>query len=51
MHKLDGNRTLAHSGGNALDRTVADVVGYLLARLAHRMVRTDAAGSYADRSN
>ena len=34
MHKLDGNRTLAHSGGNALDRTVTHVAGYLLAGLA-----------------
>ena len=39
MHKLDGNRTLAHSGGNALDRTVTHVAGYLLAGLAHLIVR------------
>ena len=38
MHKLDGNRTLAHSGGNALDRTVTHVAGYLLARLAQLVI-------------
>ena len=44
MHKLDGNRTFAHSGGNALDRTVTHVAGYLLARLADLTLRTDVAG-------
>jgi hypothetical protein len=44
MHKLDGNRTLAHSGGNALDRTVTHVAGYLLAGLADLTMRTDVAG-------
>jgi hypothetical protein len=51
MHKHDGNRTLAHSGGNALDRTVPHVASYLLARLAHLIVRTDAAGPCARPSN
>jgi hypothetical protein len=50
MHKLDGNRTLAHSGGNALDRTVTHVAGYLLARLARLIVRTDVAGPCAHHS-
>ena len=30
MLKLDGNRTLAHSGGNELDQTVTHVAGYCL---------------------
>ena len=51
MHKLDGNRTLAHSGGNALDRTVTHFASYLLARLAHLIVRTDAAGPCAHHWN
>ena len=51
MHKLDGNRTLAHSGGNALDRTVTHVAGYLLAGLAHLIMRTDVAGPCAHHSN
>ena len=51
MHKLDGNRTLAHSGGNALDRTVTHVAGYLLAGRAHLIVRTDVAGPCAHHSN
>ena len=51
MHKLDGNRTLAHSGGNALDRTVAHVAGYSLAGLARLIVRTDVAGPCAHHSN
>jgi hypothetical protein len=40
MHKLEGNRTLAHSGGNALDQTVTHVAGYLPARLAQLVIRT-----------
>ena len=48
MHKLDGNRTLAHSGGNALDRTVRHVAGYLLAGLAHLIVRTDVAAHHSN---
>ena len=51
MHKLDGNRTLAHSGSNALDRTVTHVARYLLAGLAHLIVRTDVAGPCAHHSN
>ena len=51
MHKLDGDRTLAHCGGNALDRTVTHVAGYLLAALPHLIVRTDAAGPCAHHSN
>ena len=51
MQKLDGNRTLAHSGGNALDRTVPHVAGYLLARLARLILRTDGAGPCAPYSN
>jgi hypothetical protein len=51
MHKLDGNRTLAHSGGTALDRTVTQAAGYLLARLAQLIVRTDVAASCAHPSN
>jgi hypothetical protein len=51
MHKPDGNRTLDHSGGNALDRTVPHVASYLLARLAHLIVQTDAAGPCAHHSN
>jgi hypothetical protein len=51
MHKLDGNRTFADSGGNALDRTVTHGDGYLLARLAHLIVRTDVAGPCAHDSN
>jgi hypothetical protein len=51
MHKLDGNRTLAHSGANALDRTVTHVAGYLLAGLAQVIVRTDVAGPCAHHSN
>ncbi len=44
MHKLDGNRTLAHRRGSALDRTVTHVAGNLLAGRAHLIVRTDATG-------
>ena len=51
MHKLDGNRTLAHSGGDALDLTVTHVAGYLLAGLAQVIVRTDVAGACAHHSN
>jgi hypothetical protein len=51
MHKLGGNRTLAHRGGSALDRTVTHVIGYLLAGRAHLIVRTDVAGPCADYSN
>jgi hypothetical protein len=51
MHKLEGNRTLAHSGGNALDRTVTHVANYLLAGLAHLIARTDIAGPCAHHSN
>ena len=51
MHKLDGNRTLPHSGGNALERTMTHVAGYLLARLANLTVRTDVAGPCAHHSN
>ena len=51
MRKLDGNRILAHSGGNALDRTVAHIAGYLLAGLAQLVIRTDVAGSCAHHSN
>ena len=51
MQKLEGNRTLAHSRGNALDRTVMHVAGYLLTGLAHLIVRTDAASPYAHHSN
>ena len=51
MHKLDGNRTLAYSGGDALDRTVPLVAGYLLAGLTHLTVRTQVAGPCAHRSN
>ena len=51
MHKLDGNRTLAHSGGNALDRTVTHVAGYLLAGLAHLVIKSDVAGPCAYHSN
>ena len=51
MHKLDGNRTLAHSGGNALDRTVTHVAGYLLAGLAHLIVRTDVAAASLESGN
>ena len=51
MHKLGGNRTLAHSGGNALDRAVTHVAGYLLARLAHLIVPTDVAGSSLESGN
>src|SRR5262245_47418029 len=40
MLKFDGNRTLAHSGGNELDHTVTHVVGYLPARLAQLVIRT-----------
>ena len=40
MLKLDGNRTLAHSGGNELDQTVTHVAGYLPARLAQLVIRT-----------
>ena len=46
MHKLDGNRTLAHSGDNALDRTVTHVTGYSLAGLAQLVISTDVAGPY-----
>jgi hypothetical protein len=51
MHKLDGNRTLSHSEGNAPDRTVTHVASYLLARRAHLIVRTDVAGPCAHHSN
>jgi hypothetical protein len=51
MRKLDGYRTLAQSGGNALDRTVTHVASYLLTRLAHLIVRTDVAGPCAHHSN
>jgi hypothetical protein len=51
MRKLDGNRTLSHSEGNALDRTVTHVASYLLARLAHLVIRTDVAGPCAHHSN
>ena len=51
MHKLDGNRTLAPDGSNALDRTVTHVAHYLLAGLAHLIVRTDAARPCAHHSN
>jgi hypothetical protein len=51
MHKPDGNRTPAHSGGNALDRTVPHVARYLLAALPHLIVRTDAADPSAHHSN
>ena len=44
MRKLEGNRTIAHSGGDALDRTVTHVTGYLLARLAQLVHRSDVAG-------
>ena len=44
MLKLDGNRTLAHSGGNELDRTVTHVAGYLPARLA-QLIDEDCAHS------
>ena len=50
MRKLDGNRTLG-SGGNALDRTVTHVAGYLLVGLAHLVIRTDVAGPCAHHSN
>jgi hypothetical protein len=49
MHKLD--RTLAHSGGNALDRTVTHVASYLLAGLAQLVIRIDAPGACAHHSN
>src|SRR6476620_2099338 len=48
MHKLGGNRTLAPSGGNALDRAVTHVAGYLLAGLAHLIVRTDVAAHHSN---
>ena len=51
MHKPDGNRTLAHSGGNALDRTMTHVAGYLLAGLAQLVIRSDVAGPCAHHSN
>ena len=51
MHKLDGNRTLAHSGGNALDRTMTHVAGYLLAGLAQLVISSDVAGPCAHHSN
>ena len=51
MHKLDGNRTLAPDGSNAFDRTVTPVASYLLAGLAHLIVRTDVAGPCAHHSN
>ena len=51
MHKLDGNRTLAHSGGNALDRTVTHVASYLLVGRAQLVIMTDVAGSCAHHSN
>jgi hypothetical protein len=38
--------TLAHSEGNALDRTVPHVASRLLARLANLIVRTDIAGIF-----
>ena len=51
MRKLDGNRTLAHSGGDALDRTVTHITGYLLAGLAQLVNRSDVAGPCAHHSN
>ena len=51
MHKPDGNGTFSYSGGNALDRTVTHVAGYLLAGLAQLIVRTDVAGPCAHHSN
>jgi len=51
MDKLHGNKTLAPSGGNALDRTVTQVAVFLLPRLAHLIVRTDVAGPCAHHSN
>ena len=41
------SRTLAHSGGNALDRAVTHVASCLLARLAQLVIRTDVAGRCA----
>ena len=49
MHKL--NRTPAHSGGNALDRTVTHVVGHLLARLAQLVIKADVARPCVHHSN
>ena len=51
MHKFDDNGAFAHGGGNALDRTVTNVSGYLLAGRAHLIVRTDVAGPCAPHSN
>jgi hypothetical protein len=51
MHKLDGNRTFAHSGGNVLDRAVPHIAGYLLAALAQLIVRTGVASPCAHHSN
>ena len=51
MHKLDGNRTLAHSGGDALDLTVTHVAGYLLAGLAQVIVRTGSLCASLESSN
>jgi hypothetical protein len=51
MHKLDGNRTLAHSAGNALDRTLTHVASYLLAGLSQLLIRTDVSGPCAHHSN
>ena len=51
MHKLDGNRTFADSGGNALDRRVTHSASYLLARLAQLVIRTGVAGPCAHHSN
>ena len=48
MHKLGGNRTLAHSRGNALDRTVTHAAGYVLAGLTHLTVRTDVAAHHSN---
>jgi hypothetical protein len=51
MRKLDGNRTLAHREGNALDQPMTHLVGYLLAGLADLTVRTDGARPCAHHSN
>ena len=48
MHTLDGTKTIAHSRGNALDRTVTHVAGYLLAGLTHLTVRTDVATHHSN---
>jgi len=48
MHKLDGNRTLAHSGGDALDRTVTHVAGHLLAGLAQLVISADVTAHHSN---